>query len=784
MDRKLKIDTKSIKKTIDRTPEDYEPEIEKISYRKGITRTIVLLIGNFIGLVALVPLNIGISMDSLFTGAIVIISLSLINSLLWPIVSRVLMPFLIVTLGVGSFILNALLLKFLTLMIPGFTASGYALFFTPLLMAIITTAISEILAVDDNSTYYRSFTKDALKRREDHVKRKKGMIILEIDGLAREILEEAIDSGYMPTLKSWIERGSHSITGWETDLSSQTGASQAGILHGNNTDIVAYRWVDKKNHNKVMSCGSFSDVASMEKKISNHDGLLKHNGAGRCNLFSGDSKNLIYVSSDIISNFKAEYNKAWRLVFSNIDSFTRIFVLFLEDVIFEYISQIRQFVLNVRPRISRGFVYAFIRAGASVILREFNTKTLIWDMMDGELDIIYATYLGYDEIAHHSGIRDRDSFRYLKKLDKHFSRIEHAASYSKRKYEFVILSDHGQSNGATFKQRNDGVGLDALVSALLPEDMDVFGDFDPDNTNMKRAYVPFSQQKDNLMDKYEEQKDNLIEIYEEQKDNLIEKYEEQKDNLIEKYEEQKDNIVERYEQQKDNIRDKYERQKDNLVEKYEKQRDLLFERYSLQRDTILTDYDNELSYVNKYEPKKRNKKTKLEDSEAIVLASGNLGLIYFTQWTARLTYESIIGLFPDLIPGLVNNPYIGFILVDTEERGPIVISDKGVYYLDSDTYTGENPLKDFGENAPDHLRRTNSFSTVPDILVNSFYDKENDEVASFEELVGSHGGLGGTQTKPFIMHPSYWKINDDLIGAESIYHLLKRELENLKENDN
>ena len=762
MDRKLKIDTKSIKKTIDRTPEDYEPEIEKISYRKGITRTIVLLIGNFIGLVALVPLNIGISMDSLFTGAIVIISLSLINSLLWPIVSRVLMPFLLVTLGVGSFILNALLLKFLTLMIPGFTASGYALFFTPLLMAIITTAISEILAVDDNSTYYRSFTKDALKRREDHVKRKKGMIILEIDGLAREILEEAIDSGYMPTLKSWIERGSHSITGWETDLSSQTGASQAGILHGNNTDIVAYRWVDKKNHNKVMSCGSFSDVASMEKKISNHDGLLKYNGAGRCNLFSGDSKNLIYVSSDIISNFKAEYNKAWRLVFSNIDSFTRIFVLFLEDVIFEYISQIRQFILNVRPRISRGFVYAFIRAGASVILREVNTKTLIWDMMDGELDIIYATYLGYDEIAHHSGIRDRDSFRYLKKLDKHFSRIEHASSYSKRKYEFVIQSDHGQSNGATFKQRNNGVGLDGLVSALLPEDMDVFGDFDPDNTNMKRAYVPFSRQKDNLMDKYEEQKDNLIE----------------------KYEEQKDNIVERYEQQKDNIRDKYERQKDNLVEKYEKQRDLLFERYSLQRDTILTDYDNELSYVNKYEPKKRNKKTKLEDSEAIVLASGNLGLIYFTQWTARLTYESIIGLFPDLIPGLVNNPYIGFILVDTEERGPIVISDKGVYYLDSDTYTGENPLKDFGENAADHLRRTNSFSTVPDILVNSFYDKENDEVAAFEELVGSHGGLGGTQTKPFIMHPSYWKINDDLIGAESIYHLLKRELENLKENDN
>ena len=577
----------------------------------------------------------------------------------------------------------------------------------------------------------------------------------------------------MPTVKSMLDNKSHTLRMWETDLSSQTGASQAGILHGNNTDIVAYRWVDKKNKNKVMSCGSFSDVAIMEKKISNNEGLLKTNGAGRCNLFSGDSRNLIYVSSDIISSFKAEYNKAWRLVYSNIDSFTRIFVLFLEDVLLEYLSQARQFIMNVRPRISRGFIYAFIRAGASVILREVNTKTIIWDMMDGELDIIYATYLGYDEIAHHSGIRDRDSFRYLKKLDKHFSRIEHAASYSKRKYEFVIQSDHGQSNGATFKQRNNGVGLDGLVSTLLPEDMDVFGDFDPDNTNMKRAYVPFSQQKDNLMNKYEQQKDNIIDKYEQQKDNIIDKYEEQKDNIMDKYTEQKDNLI-----------NKYEKQKENIVEKYERQKDFLFERYSLQRDTILNNYDNELTYVNKYEVEKRNKKTKLEDSHAIVLASGNLGLIYFTQWTARLSYESIIGLFPDLIPGLVNNPYIGFILVDTEERGPIVISDKGVYYLDSDTYTGENPLKDFGENAADHLRRTNSFSTVPDILVNSFYDEENDEVAAFEELVGSHGGLGGTQTKPFIMHPSYWKINEDLIGARSIYLLLKRELENLKENDN
>ena len=63
----------------------------------------------------------------------------------------------------------------------------------------------------------------------------------------------------MPTLKSWIDNDTHNLKGWETDLSSQTGASQAGILHGNNENIVAYRWVEKENNNRIVSSNGFSD---------------------------------------------------------------------------------------------------------------------------------------------------------------------------------------------------------------------------------------------------------------------------------------------------------------------------------------------------------------------------------------------------------------------------------------------------------------------------------------------------------------------------------------------
>ena len=44
----------------------------------------------------------------------------------------------------------------------------------------------------------------------------------------------------------WLADGTHRLAEWETDLSSQTGASQAGILLGSNEDIPAFRWVEKE----------------------------------------------------------------------------------------------------------------------------------------------------------------------------------------------------------------------------------------------------------------------------------------------------------------------------------------------------------------------------------------------------------------------------------------------------------------------------------------------------------------------------------------------------------
>ena len=110
----------------------------------------------------------------------------------------------------------------------------------------------------------------------------------------------------------------------------------------------------------------------------------------------------------------------------------------------------------------------------------------------------------------------------------------------------------------------------------------------------------------------------------------------------------------------------------------------------------------------------------------------------------------------------------------------MIIGENGIYYLKNDKVIGENPLKNFGENAAMHLKRHDRFNNMPDILVNSFYDSQSDEVCAFEELIGSHGGLGGSQTRPFILYPSEWQEPGELIGAKSIYDFLKKEMDELK----
>ena len=699
-----------------------------ISSLRTIISTLLLVIADVVAIYVVDYFSADFTIGYWYNAFIIVIAFAIANALLWPIFRRFFMKIIIFTFGIGSLFINSIIFYIASLFVQGVETGLYGILEVPIAMAIATTFISNIINTSYYDRYMKTILDYAIKQKVPYKKRFPGVVMLEIDGLSINTLKKAIEKGIMPNIEKFIKE-THTLKEWETDLSSQTGASQAGILHGNNRNIVAYRWVEKENNNKIVVSGKLSDTPEIEEKISNGEGLLK-NGISIANMFSGDSK-IPTLTSSKLNGLSNIYNKTLNAVFLDSYNFQRLFILFIWDIILEVSSQITHFLRKIQPRLRRTIVYAAVRAGANVVLREVTIDVLTSEILTGDIDTAYATFMGYDEIAHHSGVQDNDVWGALKRIDMQFPKIISAIEMSDRDYKLVILSDHGQSNGATFKQRY-GISLGNYVRRLLPDDLKLFKTaYNIDH--FRDAVIPENKQIRQIKEKVGLIRDDLFEDM---------------GSL-------------------QNIKEDFQNKKPAI----------LFE--NKQFLALHDKYSNSLEYITGYESVEHSTK-KAQDSELIVLGSGNLGLIYLTQWKERLNYEEIVMLFPDLIPGLVKHSGIGFVLVNSISNGGMVIGQNGIYYLNTDEIVGENPLDGFGKNAAMHLKRQNSFDNMPDIMVNSFYDSENNEVCAFEELIGSHGGLGGDQTKPFILYPSDWQDPGELIGASSIYNFLKKEIEELE----
>ncbi|WP_304088776.1 alkaline phosphatase family protein [Methanobrevibacter ruminantium] len=720
----------------------------------------------------------GIGIPDFRTAFLVIILLSLVNAILWPLLSYFSLRFIVVTLGFGTFLIDGILLYIISLFIPSVHISGIALFSVPLLIGLISSLVSLVLNIDDDDSYYHNILEKEMKAIYPKTNEKEGFIFLEIDGLSHHTLRKALENGDMPTLSKWLSDGSHKLARWETDLSSQTSSSQAGILHGNNNNIPAFRWVEKEKDNRLISSNGRDNSELIERRISNGKGLLSNNGASRSNLFSGDATDHILTFSKFAIS-KAIKSRSWYYLYSKPYAITRILILFIFDMIMEFASRMRHLFKNIQPRLKwRGLAYYVARAGTNVAMREATTLTLIGDILAGNYNAIYATYMGYDEIAHHSGVEDYDSFYALRQIDRQFKRLEKAMEKSARTYKVIVLSDHGQSNGFTFKEKY-GESLNDLVKDLLPDDISVHSILHSNDDHFREKYSLKPYVEDNL-EKVDRRIERSIDNTKEKIDNTIDNTKERIDNTKEKIDTRIDNTKERIDSRLDfeiSPREKFNEIKNNsstleYFNKLKSERSFLNsdEPFTKRLNKISTDLNLNILFSNKT---KVSEKT----AQTLVLSSGNLGLIYFTDWSNRMTYEQIEDAFPGLISGLAHHEGIGFVMVKSDIYDTIVLSNDDVLYLDTEEYYGNHFLDSFGENTIRKLKRTDEFAHVPDILVNSAYDIDSEEVYAFEELIGSHGGAGGNQQYPFILYPSEWSLEEEIFGSENVYKFFKSEME-------
>ena len=641
----------------------WNPQAPRFSLMHVLLSWLVAAVAVFIAALIVPGVSVGTFTDALAAAVLI----AALNAMLPPLVAALRLPF---TLALGF--VTILVLDALILLLASHISSraiSVSSFGWALLAAVVISAamviLEVILGVNDEDTYSLRVIRRIARRQGETVHTDvPGIIFLEIDGLARPVLQRAIRDGNTPHMASWIEAGTHHLEEWEPDLSSQTGASQAGILLGSNHDIPAFRWVEKQT-GRVMTCSSPDDCAEIERRLASGQGLLKDDGASRGNLFSGDADAMILTVSRMGAEKRA--NPGYRAFLANGFNVTRVLVLFIWEVVIERVAAIQQRRRKVWPRGHRGGRYPFLRAALCVGVRDLIVFGVLTDMMRGR-PAVYATFSSYDEVAHHPGLERADTLEALRKLDQQFGRIDRARRFAPRPYRIVVLSDHGQTQGATFKQRN-GYDLNDFVERSIADGTVArIGQGDENDAAVGHAVAEATGR---------------------------------------------------------DIKDG------------------------------------------------KDGGEGVGDRDVIVLASGNLGLIYLMESSERLTLEDIDKRHPRLLGALRAHPHIGFLLVASRARGPVALGPRGERYLREDVVEGEDPLAPFAPSAAEHLLRTDGFDHVADIMVNSFYDSELEQGCAFEELISFHGGLGGPQTQPFILRPLELPMPPEpIIGAEAVHDVL------------
>jgi uncharacterized membrane protein YvlD (DUF360 family) len=655
--------------------------------------------------------------------------IGLVNAFIRPVIIYFALPLAFITGGLFALVINAVLLQLTSAVIGAVIFDGFlSAFFASILMALANTVISFAVNLNDDDSFYFALLARMARESDAAVTTDRpGLVILQVDGLAAPILRQAIHTGTTPFIASLVRSHGHRLLDWEAGLPSNTPASQAGILHGNNAEIPAFRWYDKST-GRILVANHPKDATAIEQTISTKRGILADGGFSLVNLFSGNATEA-FLTNSRMAEVRGDVGKASQSLYGFLLSpyqMTRTIILVVREVILERRQARRQERRGVEPRVHRGWAFAGMRAISCIAFTDI-AKTLIVQGMYQGRNVMYADILSYDELAHHAGPQRPETLGQLEDLDTIVRSIMKSSRSAPRRYELAIVSDHGQSMGATFRQRY-GKTLQEVVQGFIAGDATVLGGVENEESWGKvNVFLGELSKAPGITAAVT----------------------------------------------RTALRNRRTADGEIEVRKAVAGHDKEAEEALLAASAEAATKDNGGAAA-----KGAGGEAAEPVPAAIVLPSGNWATIHLTAQPYRMTLEEIEEAHPGLITSLAAHPGIGLVLVRSSQHGAVVIGPDGIRYLADDRVTGEDPLRHFAGHPADHLRRVDSFANCADICVNSLYDPETDEVAAFEEQVGCHGGLGGFQTQPFVLVPSGWWVPDEpIVGAESIYEIFRHRLD-------
>jgi len=291
---------------------------------------------------------------------------------------------------------------------------------------------------------YRAFRRESRTRDG-----RRGIVALQIDALSYADLRRAMALGYCPTISRLLRDEGFHLRRWFSGLPSATPYCQAGIFHGENAGIPAFRFFDKATR-RVITCNAPHGVQYIRDRIHAPGALA--NGSSYVNLLDGDARTVAFTVATREKMSVYRRLGGTRMLLLVAIHPIRVLRMAFQSVV-EWLREEWEraaATLASRTTHSEG-IFPFVRILSNVIVRELQTMAIVLDVWLG-VPVIYSTYMQYDELAHHFGPSSTGALSDLKRTDARIAEIwRMIQDGAPRHYDLVILSDHGMTPAKSYR---------------------------------------------------------------------------------------------------------------------------------------------------------------------------------------------------------------------------------------------------------------------------------------------------------------------------------------------
>ena len=284
------------------------------------------------------------------------------------------------------------------------------------------------------------------------------LLIVQIDGLSRAVLEQGLAAGRMPFLRRLLERKALRLRPMVVGMPTSTPAFQMAAMYGVRPDIPGFHYHDKRRREDVYFPRA-GDAALVEERQAGGRRGIVHGGSTYGCVFTGGA-------IDNLFSFAMIKRPSGTGVVRAVSSFVVlawVLVKALTLTVAELGRAVLRLIADPLGEWRRGFKWLAIKIGISVWTRQLFNLAVSRDLYRG-VPVIYVNYLDYDVFAHAYGPRHSRALRALRRVDRsirHLHRI--CRRVPEHGYDVYVLSDHGQAHCTPFERLDGGRRLERML---------------------------------------------------------------------------------------------------------------------------------------------------------------------------------------------------------------------------------------------------------------------------------------------------------------------------------